>query len=552
MWPSPGRQLLVLAGLTGFAISQPLLSILGDSPTILAFYGIEGPQLVALAALLAFGPPLVLWCITRAAALTGRRSDRALHLLTVGGLMALLTVQVAKGAGLHQPLVVLLAAFVAGVAFAIAYVRVAAIAAWAAYTAILPLMAAGAFLLASPASALLRSPAAPDRVRSAEAPASVVLIVLDELPTRSLLDADDQIDRSRFPNLAALGDEATWYRHFTTLAPLTAAAVPSLLTGTNPTEEEGTWANHPDNLFSLLAPTHELEVLESATRLCPYDTCAPTVGGDAVGREAADVDVSAPTPGDLMGVTWDLWLDRLSLGPEEPATLDDFGEEVSVADAPAEPTGPSITVPAQAAPPPDRRVLATSARADGLIESFDAGKGPALYFLHLILPHQPWHLYPDGSTYDMLDPKELALPVADQRLLFSWSSWTSAVSEQRHLLQTEYTDRVVGQVMDGLRAEGLYDDSLVIVTADHGVSFESDTASRNVVPSTVDAIAYAPLLVKAPDQHEGVVDDSNVTTVDVLPTIADLLGLEISWPVDGAAAGSPGVEARDATRRSTT
>ena len=381
-------------------------------------------------------------------------------------------------------------------------------------------------------------------MRSTEAPASVVFIVLDEFPTRSILDADDQIDRSRFPNLAALGDEATWYRHFTTLAPVTEAAVPSLLTGMLPTAEEGIWANHPDNLFSLLAPTHELEVLESATRLCPYDTCAPTVGGDDPGREAAEVDVGGPTPGDLMGVTWDLWLDRVSLGPEEPAALDDFGEEVSLADSSVETTSPSITVPSEAAPPPDGRVLATSARADALIDSFDAGKGPALYFLHLILPHQPWHLYPDGSTYDMLNANELALPVADQRLLFSWSPWTSAVSEQRHLLQAEYTDRIVGQVMDGLRAEGLYDDSLVIVTADHGVSFESDTAGRYVVPSTVDAIAYAPLLVKAPDQHDGLVDDSNVVTVDVLPTIADLLGLRVPWPVDGAVTGSPAIEAR--------
>jgi hypothetical protein len=54
------QQLLVLAGLTGFAISQPLLSILGDNPTTLAFHGVEGWALVSFAALIALGPPLVL------------------------------------------------------------------------------------------------------------------------------------------------------------------------------------------------------------------------------------------------------------------------------------------------------------------------------------------------------------------------------------------------------------------------------------------------------------------------------------------------------------
>ena len=42
---------------------------------------------------------------------------------------------------------------------------------------------------------------------------SVVLIVLDELPTQSLLDATGGIDSARFPNLAAFADDATWYRH---------------------------------------------------------------------------------------------------------------------------------------------------------------------------------------------------------------------------------------------------------------------------------------------------------------------------------------------------
>ena len=38
-----------------------------------------------------------------------------------------------------------------------------------------------------------------------------------------------------------------------------------------------------------------------------------------------------------------------------------------------------------------------------------------------------------------------------------------------------------------------------------------------------------PFFVKAPGQTEGEVDDSLVRNIDIVPTIADLLGIEVSW-----------------------
>jgi hypothetical protein len=42
-----------------------------------------------------------------------------------------------------------------------------------------------------------------------------------------------------------------------------------------------------------------------------------------------------------------------------------------------------------------------------------------------------------------------------------------------------------------------------------------------------------PLFIKAPNQREGVISDRNVETIDILPTIADILGIKLPWPVDG-------------------
>jgi hypothetical protein len=373
-----------------------------------------------------------------------------------------------------------------------------------------------------------------------------VFIILDELPTRSLLDEDGGMDAERFPNLAAFADDATWYRHHSALAPLTSAAVPSLLSGQLPTVDAPLFANHPDNLFTLLAPTHELEVFEAVTTLCPYESCVAT-RTDEDGQEEV-IDAGTPGVGDLVDVTVDLWLDRLSLGPDEPALLDDYAEE----EASVEPERSDIDLDDG-----DRgdlgvgeeSVEATSVRAQAFMDTLDATKGPSLYYLHLMLPHQPWARHPDGEIYSVTDPVAMTLPADDKEIAFSWSDWIGAVSEQRHLLQAQYADELVGQIMDQLRAEGLYDDSLVVLTSDHGVSFEPRTSARYVTASTVDAIAYSPLLVKRPGQRDGAVDDTNVMAFDVMPTVAELVGVVPSWSMDGSVIGSPAIAARGGRKR---
>lgn len=49
-------------------------------------------------------------------------------------------------------------------------------------------------------------------------------------------------------------------------------------------------------------------------------------------------------------------------------------------------------------------------------------------------------------------------------------------------------------------------------------------------------VLWVPLLVKTPGEAEGEVIDDNVESVDVLPTIAELLGVDLPWEVDGVSA----------------
>ena len=76
---------------------------------------------------------------------------------------------------------------------------------------------------------------------------------------------------------------------------------------------------------------------------------------------------------------------------------------------------------------------------------------------------------------------------------------------------------------------------MIVVTADNGESFLHRDANRHLAtPRTVEDIADTPLFIKRPFQHAGRISDRHVRTEDILPTIADVLGIRMPWRVDGA------------------
>ena len=106
---------------------------------------------------------------------------------------------------------------------------------------------------------------------------------------------------------------------------------------------------------------------------------------------------------------------------------------------------------------------------------------------------------------------------------------------QRHLAQVGFADRLVGDLIARLRETGAYDKSLVIVTADHGASYREGRHRRQPRPQqqNVSDIIQVPLLIKLPGQRSGEVVDRIVETVDIFPTILDVLGAKASLRLDG-------------------
>ncbi len=151
---------------------------------------------------------------------------------------------------------------------------------------------------------------------------------------------------------------------------------------------------------------------------------------------------------------------------------------------------------------------------------------PRLHFMHALLPHVPWRLRPDGSIY------------ADIGLPGYFSKWDddevkARFGQQRHLLQLGFADQLLGEYLDRLEAVGDFDRAMVIVTADHGISFVPGERSRGVNDVNVAGIAGVPLLFKEPHQTSGTVQPQPVQLIDIVPTIAAQLGIDAPWEFAG-------------------
>jgi Sulfatase len=411
-------------------------------------------------------------------------------------------------------------ALLVGAGLAALYARAAPVRSFVTVISPAPLLFLVLFLVVSPVSELVLPEGGAEAVAGeARSRVPVVMVVLDELPATSLMDARDRIDARRFPAFASLADDATWYRMATTVAGRTTEAVPAMLTGRRPREGDLPIASdHPQSLFSLLSRSHRLSVIEPITDVCPPDLCPehrPDMK-DRLRSLAEDVRVVSAhllLPDDLdadlppIDRDWQGFQDD-AIGPranriQRRRFIEEVFRRINEDDAPAS--------------------FERMGRAAG-----EPGARPPLLFLHASIPHVPWHYTPEGKRYET----RVSMPgVVDG----TWvgSQWLADQGFQRHLLQTQYADRLLGGLLRRLRETGLYDRALVVVLADHGVSFRSGDRRRRPTPTNVHDVANMPLFIKLPGQREGGVEDTAVRTIDVLPTIAEELGLRLREPVDG-------------------
>jgi arylsulfatase A-like enzyme len=94
--------------------------------------------------------------------------------------------------------------------------------------------------------------------------------------------------------------------------------------------------------------------------------------------------------------------------------------------------------------------------------------------------------------------------------------------------KTALYDSNVGAILDELKRQGLWDNTIIMVTSDHG---DMDTNHKLIYkgPFMYEHMVRIPLMIRVPERFGGKkpqrVTDMNVVNVDIAPTIRDLCGL---------------------------
>jgi arylsulfatase A-like enzyme len=189
----------------------------------------------------------------------------------------------------------------------------------------------------------------------------------------------------------------------------------------------------------------------------------------------------------------------------------------------------------------ERRYLLPAAEATRrALDWLDATETPFFLWIHYWDPHAPYEppeeadLFGDpayaGSLAHFADPPEGEVP-------------TGLVAADRARVVSLYdgdirnTDAMIGRLLDRLEERGWLDDSLVIVTADHGEVLDEKIASHRYGFDhghfLFEGNLRVPLIVRMPHPAGGRGIPAPVSTLDVAPTILDVLGIPPPLPMDG-------------------
>jgi hypothetical protein len=509
-----------LGALSALAVAQPLFDLLSKNPDFLAARALIGWQVVALGLVLVLVPPLVALGLEALVGLASRPLRAWVHLLLLGLLVALIAIQALKDIAPDAADAVLIAvAALLGVVAAACYARATALRSFVTVLSPAPAIFLVIFLFFSPVSDLTFASGSAETANvSSHVP--VVMVAFDEVSTIAFEDARERIDPVLYPNLAALARDATWFRYATAPTDMTTTAMPSMLTGTI-AERHRTpiLSNFPHNLFTLLGRRYRMKVSQEATDLCPHDLCEDASGESAAARDralASDLGlvylhVIAPE-----GIERDL--------PSVSDTLGNFGADTGTTTAEGSPghTGRRDVLHELGGGRP--------ARFENFVRSIDRTSRPTLYYKHSLLPHVPFQYLPDGHRY-RTQPHDVIPGLVDQA---SWDNdYLLQQAYQRDRLQAGFADRLLGTLLRRLHEKNLYDRALIIVTADNGESFLHHTNRHVADPGNVEDIADTPLFIKRPFQRTGRISDRHVRTEDILPTIADVLGIRMPWRIEG-------------------
>ena len=175
------------------------------------------------------------------------------------------------------------------------------------------------------------------------------------------------------------------------------------------------------------------------------------------------------------------------------------------------------------------------------------GQQTSPWFAHLsyLRPHPPYAAAGHFST--MYDPHEMAMPIppAEQRhvlhdFVMGYGETAAPTDEDRmRQLRAQYygmvseVDAQLGRIWQALRTGGMWDNTLIVVTADHGEQLGDHGLIQKV--GYFEQSYHILGIVRDPGnpQAHGSVVSAFTENVDIFPTICDAIGAEVPVQCDG-------------------
>jgi arylsulfatase A-like enzyme len=162
-----------------------------------------------------------------------------------------------------------------------------------------------------------------------------------------------------------------------------------------------------------------------------------------------------------------------------------------------------------------RRADATTERALAWLESHPSGGEPFFLWVHYFDPHDPQLVPPEAIT------DRFGVSPNDP------DAWKAIYDPEIFFMDGKF-----GRLMRHLKNAERYDETIIVAVADHGQGLGDHGwfPHRLLYQEQI----RVPLIVRVPGRETGVVVPDLVRTIDILPTVADALGIPTPGSVHGS------------------
>jgi hypothetical protein len=357
---------------------------------------------------------------------------------------------------------------------------------------------------------------------------NINLIVLDEFSLSQIMRNPVSINRDRFPGFYKLSQVTNFYPYTTSNAGHTDSSLPSILTGQLPDRKSSsskTKVNYyyPENIINLLSNSYSIKADELVTNFCLNLSCKSSTTFKVSNRYRKYIKK------DLATISQLIILPKSYVYSKYPRLKFAWGNFESIDE--------------------DREFQESYLTASRLssLEDFINSEKPKVNnnfnLIHVLFPHNPYEYLSDGRRLTRAQAVKL-FPVAQDLTIYNEEM------NQAYLHQLKYLDNLIYRLALKMKYE--LNDEIVIITSDHGVSFQPNKSWRGDFDSdindskTMASVLRVPLFIHYPKQKNAQTILKKIQLIDLYPTILR----EIEFPLKQIESKIDGIEIQSSVNHS--